>query len=331
MKKVNITIGRFQPFTNGHLKCAEQAYKELGVPTIVCMINVKDEKVDAKHPFPTSLILPLYNDAFKKNDIIEKFVLVSNADIVKIGEMLYQEGYEIVSWSCGTDRINEYSKMSEKYAERAHLSPDFKMIEIKRTDEDISATKVRQALLADDKKAFDKMTPFGTLKQHLKGKDSIYEILKNQINAVMSKNESLNESIDYDIVEGGEAAYDELVKYKSQFDKKTWNQIESLTAMAETDEPAPYLCLLHRYGRMSDKRTYKLNVVVEKSKSAKLENELLKMAQSQEMMSNIDSFDLSTIKHDDCDEVRLSMDISNEAFFIVIANALKTCQKNKAL
>ena len=51
MKKVNITIGRFQPFTKGHMKCVEEAYKELSVPTIVCMINVKDEKVDEKHPY----------------------------------------------------------------------------------------------------------------------------------------------------------------------------------------------------------------------------------------------------------------------------------------
>lgn len=189
MKKVNITIGRFQPFTVGHMKCVERAWNELGIPTIVCMINVKDEKVDEKHPFPTSLILPLYNDAFKKEEKIEKFVLVSSADIVKIGEMLYKEGYEIASWSCGTDRIDSYTKMASKYSEQAHLSDDFKMLEIKRSDEDISATKVRQALLDDDKKFFDKMTPFGTLSQHLKGDKSVYEVLKKQIDAVMNGNE----------------------------------------------------------------------------------------------------------------------------------------------
>ena len=187
MKKVNLTIGRFQPFTKGHMKCVEAAYKELGIPTIVCMINVKDEKVDEKHPFPTSLILPLYNEAFKNEKMIEKFVLVRNANIVEIGETLYNEGYEIASWTCGTDRIDSYEKMANKYAEQAHLSPDFKMIEIKRSDEDISATKVRQALMDDDKKLFDKMTPFGSLKQHLRGKTSVYEVLKEQLNKVMGK------------------------------------------------------------------------------------------------------------------------------------------------
>ena len=63
-------------------------HNKLNVPTIICMINTKDEKVDEKHPFPSSLLLPLYNDAFKKNKMIEKVVLVANADIVKIGEML---------------------------------------------------------------------------------------------------------------------------------------------------------------------------------------------------------------------------------------------------
>ena len=187
MKKVNITIGRFQPFTKGHMKCVEEAYKELNVPTIVCMINVKDEKVDEKHPFPSSLILPLYNEAFKNDKMIEKFVLVRNANIVEIGEMLYNDGYEIVSWTCGTDRIESYQKMANKYAEQSHLSPDFKMIEIKRSDEDISATKVRQALADDDKKTFDKMTPFGSLKQHLRGKTSVYEVLKEQLNKVLNK------------------------------------------------------------------------------------------------------------------------------------------------
>ena len=61
MKKVNITIGRFQPFTKGHMKCVEAAYNELGIPTIVCMINVKDDKVDEKHPFPSSLIFSIFS------------------------------------------------------------------------------------------------------------------------------------------------------------------------------------------------------------------------------------------------------------------------------
>ena len=93
MKKVNITIGRFQPITNGHMFCIEIPYKKLGIPTIICMIDVPDDKVDEKHPFPSSMLLPLYKNLFEKNNMIENIILVKSADIVKIGETLYNMGY----------------------------------------------------------------------------------------------------------------------------------------------------------------------------------------------------------------------------------------------
>lgn len=186
MKEINITIGRFQPFTNGHLSCIETVYNELGLPTIICMIEVKEEKVDEKHPFPSSMLLPIYKDIFAKNKMVEDIVLVKNANIVEIGETLYKMGYQIKSWSCGTDRIASYERMASKYAEQAHLSPDFKMFEIKRGDEDISATKVREAILKDDYKSFVAMTPLATLKSKLAGRN-YYDELKNQINKVINK------------------------------------------------------------------------------------------------------------------------------------------------
>lgn len=180
-KKINIMIGRFQPFTNGHMKCIEYAYEKLNIPTIIAMINTSDEKVDEKHPFPSSLLLPIYKDMFDRNPKIEDIILVKNADIVKIGEELYNMGYEIASWTCGTDRIESYSKMAEKYKDRAHLSDDFQMLEIKRSDEDISATRVRKALLDDDFQTFKKLTPIMTLKSRIKAGNDIYNILRNQL------------------------------------------------------------------------------------------------------------------------------------------------------
>lgn len=180
MKQVNITIGRFQPFTNGHMSCVEYAYKKLGIPTIICMIDTPDSKVDEKHPFPSSMLLPLYKNLFKKNNMIEDIILVKNADIVKIGEQLYENGYQIRSWSCGTDRFDSYDKMAKKYADKAHLSDDYETLEIKRSDEDISATKVRQAILDNDYKTFVAMTPLVTLQSRLSGNEC-YNDLRNQL------------------------------------------------------------------------------------------------------------------------------------------------------
>ena len=185
-KIVNITLGRFQPFTNGHMACIDQAYAETGYPTIICMINTPDEKVDEKHPFPSSMLLPIYTELFAKNKKIEDIVLVKSANIVEIGEMLWEKGYQIGSWSCGTDRLAQYERMGKKYVEQAHLTSDFRMIEVKRSDEDSSATKVRQALMDDDYKTFVAMTPLTSLKARLSGKEC-YNELREQVLKIYKK------------------------------------------------------------------------------------------------------------------------------------------------
>lgn len=177
MKEINIMIGRFQPFTKGHYKCVEEARRVKDVPTVICMIDTPDNKVDEKHPFPSSMLLPMYKDMFQNDKNIEDIILVKSADIVKIADQLKQ--YKIVSWTCGTDRIEDYKKFTDKYHDQAGLADDFEMIEIKRTGEDISATKVRQALLDDKKADFVRMTPPMHLSTRLRY--NIYTILREQI------------------------------------------------------------------------------------------------------------------------------------------------------
>ena len=183
---VNIMVGRFQPFTNGHLKCAEYAMNKKGVPTVLAMIETKDEKTDERHPFPSSMLQPMYEDLFKSNNLVTDIVLVKSANIVVIGQELNKRGYNIVSWTCGSDRYDAYKKQGDKYAVEAMLDPNFEVLEIPRSDEDISATKARQALLDGDKKTFDRLTPLSDLKSRLKGKDN-YSILKTQLEIVMNK------------------------------------------------------------------------------------------------------------------------------------------------
>lgn len=183
MQKVNLMIGRFQPFTKGHYKCVEEAMRQKKIPTVIAMIDTPDAKIDAKHPFPSSMLLPIYKELFAKDKNIADIILVKNADIVKIGDEFKKHGYQIASWTCGTDRVDSYKKMSSKYHDQAGLSDDFEVIEILRTGEDISATKVRQALMDDDKKAFIRMTPMIPLSASLK--TDYYEILKEQLHKVL--------------------------------------------------------------------------------------------------------------------------------------------------
>lgn len=172
-------IGRFQPFTAGHYKCVEAAKNKKNLKTVICMINVAEDKVDKKHPFPSDMLINLYSKIFKNNDNIADVVLVKSADIVSIGKLLNSLGYQPASWTCGTDRYDAYSKMAERYHDQAMLSDDFEVIEVARSDEDISATKARACLLNNDFDGFKALMP-----SCASDLDQLFSSLKDQIEKV---------------------------------------------------------------------------------------------------------------------------------------------------
>lgn len=157
MERVNIIIGRFQPFTTGHLKCAQEAQKKLGVKTVLLVIDTI--KQDGRHPFLTTQISKILDKMCKEESSLKGYVLVKNADIVKNIEILREAGYEPISWTCGTDRYKPYNDMINRYGKDINLDDDFKMIEVKRSDEDVSATAVRTALRNDDEATYTKLVP----------------------------------------------------------------------------------------------------------------------------------------------------------------------------
>lgn len=179
MQRVNIVVGRFQPFTKGHYSCVSAAKRVNGLPTIICMINVPEDKVDKRHPFPSDMLINLYGSLFKNDNDIAGVVPVQSADIVKIGQTLRELGFEIASWTCGTDRYLDYSEKAAKYHDRAGLTDDFEVIKVSRDlEKDVSATKVRNCLLNDDIDGFMSMIPDGP------NKDKLYNDLKAQIDSV---------------------------------------------------------------------------------------------------------------------------------------------------
>ena len=157
MEKVNIIIGRFQPFTLGHLKCAQEAQRKLGIKSVLLVINTV--KQDARHPFLTKQIEKILDKMCKEEPTLTGYVLVKNADIVKNVEILREAGYEPVSWTCGTDRYAQYEAMVKKYGKDIDLDDNFEVIEVKRGDEDISATAVRQALRNNDEDTYISLVP----------------------------------------------------------------------------------------------------------------------------------------------------------------------------
>lgn len=157
MERVNIIIGRFQPFTLGHLKCAQEAQKKLGVKTVLLVINTV--KQDERHPFLTKQIEKILDKMCKEEPSLAGWLTVKNANIVDNIEILREAGYEPISWTCGTDRYAQYESMVKKYGKDINLDDNFKMIEVKRGDEDISATAVRNALKDNDEPTYIKLVP----------------------------------------------------------------------------------------------------------------------------------------------------------------------------
>ena len=164
MKKINICLGRFMPFTKGHYKMIEYGLKHNGLPTVVFMIS--NNKMDKKHPFSDELMKKEMDMLKKSLKGIEDTVYVSSANLRKLGQWCYENDYEPQLWITGSDRLAAYKRQAEnpKYQDLGHFPSSFTTLEVPRTDEDISATKVREAIMNDDLDTFKKMMPEGTEK-----------------------------------------------------------------------------------------------------------------------------------------------------------------------
>ena len=182
-------VGRFQPFTLGHAKVLETIHKQNGYPVVVFLVKAaKAQKDDAaKRPFDTETQIEMFMQVQKQYPFLKEIFVIPTAGIdVMFNEM--RPKYEPVLWGTGTDRFKTYGYQvnNDKYRDELGVLPEFGLFEIKRDDDDISATKVREALLANDKKTFDKMTPkalgplFNELKQKLETSLKISEAIETE-------------------------------------------------------------------------------------------------------------------------------------------------------
>lgn len=179
-KKVNIIVGRFQPFTLGHVKVFEQIHKQNKYPVIVFLVRGAKPNPE-KNPINVDLQMRMFASMQKQYRFLESIEVVNMAAIDKIFNQL-RPAYEPVLWGAGTDRIKAYDNQIQRYKEELNSLPEFQMYEIKRGDEDISATKVRDAIKIDDFKTFSRMTP--------KSMHKFYEELKLELGVAEVANES---------------------------------------------------------------------------------------------------------------------------------------------
>jgi hypothetical protein len=196
-KPVNIFVGRFQPFTLGHVKVFEQMYKKNGLPVVVFL--VRGGKPDPeKRPFSEELQQAMFAEMTKQYSFLEAAFVVPNGGIDTLFATA-RPAYEPIMWGYGTDRKRAYDGMIDKpeYREDLNVDPNFTGFEIKRTDDDVSASKVRNALIIDDETTYKKMTPKSIHKFYKTLQDTLQPIKENYD---MKNIKTLNEFIDENII-----------------------------------------------------------------------------------------------------------------------------------
>lgn len=157
-KKVSIMVGRFQPFTEGHVKVAKKIYDKTKSPIVIVVIRGKKSDPE-RRPFDVTLQKKMLQKIVDGYPFIEKYIIhEGTAAINSIWDVLRPE-YEPVAWGVGQDRFAGFDRQVKDYKKDINLHPDFKLINVKRDDDSISATIVRRAILNADKITFEKLTP----------------------------------------------------------------------------------------------------------------------------------------------------------------------------
>jgi cytidyltransferase-like protein len=171
-EKVNIFVGRFQPFTLGHIKVLEAIYKKNNLPVVVMI--VRGSKPDPeRRPFDEKLQMKMFKGMQKEYKFLKDAFIVSSAAPDVLFNSL-RPTYEPVLWGAGTDRIKSYQGMIDRYRKELNAGDDFNTFEIHRTDENISASKVRDAIKNNNLDNFKEWTPKGVWSLF----DEMHKILK---------------------------------------------------------------------------------------------------------------------------------------------------------
>lgn len=162
-KKINVIMGRFQPFHLGHLNMAKKLHKENKLPSFVIVVYPGHNK-SGESPFGEKTVKQ-YMDAVVKEhgDVLKDYMIVSRGLLGSAVNKLVNMGFEPHLVGVGEDRQDDYAKQME-YIKKTELfdklPEEFKLVETPRST---SATEVRSKLEEEDYASLKKMLPKSVL------------------------------------------------------------------------------------------------------------------------------------------------------------------------
>jgi hypothetical protein len=154
-EKVNLVIGKFQPFNNGHLKMCTRIKKENGHPILLCVVH--PDRKNNTYPFSLDLIKKSIGGLVsEKSDLFAGYEILSS-NLLDEALQVVCEKYNPVSFSVGEEDFEngvlQRDWVSKKY------DMDGSGIEIYKTPRFLDNSKVRDAVKSDDFSSFKSHVP----------------------------------------------------------------------------------------------------------------------------------------------------------------------------
>jgi|688.fasta_scaffold09088_17 cytidyltransferase-like protein len=159
LEEVNLIIGRFQPFHNGHLKMVKKMMEKNNLPSIIAVVHPGHNK-SGKSPFNSELVSKYMENVVKESaGKIQGFFMIDRGLLGVIYGKSKELGYLPKAIAAGDDRIEDYKKQSDYLKKAGGDFPDD--MEIIQTSRSSSGTEVREKLAEEDFLGFKKLVPPG--------------------------------------------------------------------------------------------------------------------------------------------------------------------------
>ena len=181
LKDVNLLVGRFQPFHNGHLKMAKFLKEKNNFPSVAVIVYPGHNK-SGKSPFKEDTIKKYMDGIVRDESEIADYIIVQRGLIGSAIVKLLEKGYKPHLIGAGEDRIDDYTKQLE-YVKKSEIGEEMKDLKLIKTPRVTSATKVREAIADDDYQEVKRLVP--------KGVSVLYNTLKSEVSGT-GVNESLS-------------------------------------------------------------------------------------------------------------------------------------------
>jgi hypothetical protein len=182
-KDVNLLVGRFQPFHNGHLKMAKHLEEKNGLPSVVVVVYPGHNK-SGKSPFTEETIKKYMGGIVEDEKLIEDYIIVQRGLIGSAIVKLLDKGYNPKLIGAGEDRIDDYTKQIE-YVKKSDIGDKMSDLELVKTPRTTSATEVRETIKGEDYQKFKRLVPPGvekmytTLKSEMSNKTNESEFIES--------------------------------------------------------------------------------------------------------------------------------------------------------